>query len=145
MRPTECEAHLPTNASLWSTGEQELASANSIAADLKNLSKRNRMEVQCAELILELFCKLSMPVCSVNGTPMRVCQESCSMVFSQCGNVWTEARNVITELESLDRCLAFPDTPDSCVTVSGSECVCACVHACMRACACVCVCVCVIC
>ena len=121
VQPTECEAHLPTNATLWSTGERELASANSIAAALKNLSKQNNMEVKCAEMILELFCKWSMPVCSVNGTPIQVCQESCLEVVRQCGTVWAEARSIITELESLD-CFDPAGIPeDQCVTISGSK------------------------
>lgn len=119
VQPEACAAHLPTNATLWSAGVREHAMASSIAADLQGLPKQTTMELRCAEVILELFCKWSMPACSVDGTPMRVCRSDCLGIARDCAGLWPQARSIITELESWDDCFDLPNVQDGCVTVSG--------------------------
>ena len=120
VRPAACEAYLPSNSTLWSASERELARASSSAATLQDLPKQTSMEEQCAARILELFCKWSMPICSVNATPTRVCKSSCDAVVDECASMWLQARSIIKEMESWDDCFDLHDT-DGCVTVTQGE------------------------
>ena len=108
------------NHTVWGVSERELAKASILAANLQNLSKQSNLEAQCAERIVELFCKWAVPVCSVNDMPTRVCRSSCLSVKDECPDLWPEARSIIIEMEAWNDCYDLLDT-DECVTLTPGE------------------------
>ena len=104
------------NGTVSVAGKYVLTDMEKVAARLQ-VVLNSEQDRKCAQYIMEVFCRWSMPACT-NNTPTPLCRQSCEDVRKKCSDLWRKATDVMhPELTPWRSCLDLTDDNITCITV----------------------------